>query len=60
VIKLNYCCVDAIDPAVALPVIRTIRDGLVNTSAPPASTFVVVRKLARPEFPIEIEAVAVV
>ncbi|HSQ29722.1 MAG TPA: hypothetical protein VLN49_07730 [Gemmatimonadaceae bacterium] len=41
-----------------------IRDGYVNTAAPPASTFVasfvVVRRLVRPEFLVEIEAVAVV
>jgi enamine deaminase RidA (YjgF/YER057c/UK114 family) len=59
VIKLNYYCVDTVDPAVALPAIKTVRDGHVSTDAPPASTFVVIRKLARPEFLIEVEAVAV-
>jgi enamine deaminase RidA (YjgF/YER057c/UK114 family) len=41
-------------------VVREIRDTYVNTSAPPASTFVVVRRLVRPEWLIEVEAVAVV
>lgn len=59
VIKLNYYCVDRVDPAY-LPVVREIRDKYVNTANPPASTFVVVRRLARPEWLIEVEAVAVV
>jgi enamine deaminase RidA (YjgF/YER057c/UK114 family) len=60
VIKLNYYCVDTVDPAVALSAIRTVRDSVVGAAAAPASTFVVIRKLARPEFLIEVEAVAVV
>ena len=60
VIKLNYYCADSIDLAVHLPAIRDIRDTYVNTSEPPASTFVVVRRLVRPEWLIEVEAVAVV
>jgi enamine deaminase RidA (YjgF/YER057c/UK114 family) len=59
-IKLNYYCADSVDPAVSLPMIRQLRDGLVNTAAPPASTFVVVSRLARPEWLIEVEAVALV
>ncbi len=59
-IKLNYYCAGGVDPAVCLPLIRDIRDGLVNTTAPPASTFVVVGGLARPEWLIEVEAIAVV
>ena len=59
VIKLNYYCADSVDPAVHLPMVREIRDGLVNRAAPPASTFVVVRRLVRPEWLIEVEAVAV-
>jgi enamine deaminase RidA (YjgF/YER057c/UK114 family) len=60
VIKLNYYCADSVDPAVHLPMVREIRDGLLNTAAPPVSTFVVVRRLVRPEWLIEVEAVAVV
>jgi enamine deaminase RidA (YjgF/YER057c/UK114 family) len=60
VIKLNYYCADNVDPAVHLPMIREVRDGLVNIAAPPVSTFVVIRRLVRPEWLIEVEAVAVV
>ena len=59
VVKLNYYCVDSVAQSL-LPVIREIRDEYVNTDHPPASTFVVVRRLARPEWLIELEAVAVV
>ena len=59
VIKLNYYCVDSVDPSIQSAV-REIRDKYVDTSHPPASTFVVVRRLVRPEWLIEIEAVAVV
>lgn len=60
VVKLNYYCVDSVDPAIQLTAVRKVRDEFVNTSAPPASTFIVVRRLARPEFLIEVEAVAAV
>lgn len=60
VIKLNYYCADSVDLSAHLPVLRQIRDSYVNVSAPPASTFVVVRRLVRPEWLIEVEAVAVV
>jgi enamine deaminase RidA (YjgF/YER057c/UK114 family) len=43
---------------VQLSVVRTIRDGFVNKEAPPVSTFVVVRRLARPDWLIEVEGVA--
>jgi enamine deaminase RidA (YjgF/YER057c/UK114 family) len=59
VIKLNYFCVDAVPPS-DQPIVREVRDQFVNTAAPPVSTFVVVRRLVRPEWLIEIEAVAVV
>jgi enamine deaminase RidA (YjgF/YER057c/UK114 family) len=39
---------------------RGIRDKYVNTQNPPASTFVVVHRLVRPEWLIEVEATAVV
>ena len=51
VIKLNYYAVDAS----RLAEIREVRNQYVST--PPASTFVVVKGLARPEFLIEIEAI---
>jgi enamine deaminase RidA (YjgF/YER057c/UK114 family) len=41
-----------------LSAVRTMRDGFVNREAPPVSTFVVVRRLVRPEWLIEVEAVA--
>ena len=59
VVKLNYYCVASMkgDP---LPVVREIRDRFVNVERPPASTFVFVSRLVRPEWLIEIEATAVV
>ena len=59
VVKLNYYCVASTkgDP---LPVVREIRDRFVNVEKPPASTFVFVTRLVRPEWLIEIEATAVV
>ena len=59
VIKLNYYCSEAVDPS-QVPVVREIRDKYVNTSNPPVSTFVVVKRLVRPEWLIEVDAVAVV
>jgi enamine deaminase RidA (YjgF/YER057c/UK114 family) len=59
VIKLNFYCVDSVDPSL-MPQVREIRDKYVNTQNPPTSTFVVVRRLVRPEWLIEVEAVAVV
>ena len=59
VVKLNYFCAESVDPS-QIPAVREIRDKYVNTAAPPTSTFVVVKRLVRPEWMIEIEAVAVV
>jgi enamine deaminase RidA (YjgF/YER057c/UK114 family) len=59
VVKLNYYCVDRVDRS-QLPVLRETRDQFVNTQAPPVSTFVFVRDLVRPDWLIEIEAIAVV
>ena len=42
----------------ALAAVRAVRDEFVNTAAPPTSTLVEVSSLVRPEFLIEIEAVA--
>jgi enamine deaminase RidA (YjgF/YER057c/UK114 family) len=54
VVKLNMYVVDISQ----LPTLREVRDRYVNTNSPPASTLVEVRRLAREEFLIEIEAVA--
>lgn len=56
VIKLNYYIVDISN----LPLLREIRDRYVDSSHPPVSTAVGVAGLFRPEFLVEIEAVAVV
>lgn len=53
VIKLNYYAVDAS----RLAEIREVRDEYLPKDSPPASTFVVVKGLVRPELLIEIEAV---
>lgn len=58
VIKLNYYCAESVDPA-QIPLVREIRDKYVNTANPPVSTFVVVKRLVRPEWLIEVDAVAV-
>lgn len=59
VIKLNYYCVDSVESS-ELAAVREVRDLFVNTANPPASTFIVVRRLVRPEWLIEAEAIAVV
>lgn len=58
-IKLNYYCTESVDPSV-IPAVREVRDQYVNTANPPTSTFVVVKRLVRPEWLIEVDAVAVV
>lgn len=59
IVKLNYFCVDRVAPE-QQPLVRDVRDQFVNVDAPPVSTFVVVSRLVRPEWLIEIEAVAVI
>lgn len=59
VVKLNYYCVESV-PQEALPAVAEIRDRYINTAAPPASTFVVVKRLVRPDWLVEVEATAVV
>ena len=59
IVKLNYFCVEAVDPSL-IPQILKVRDQFVDIKNPPVSTFVVVERLVRPEWLIEIEAVAVV
>jgi enamine deaminase RidA (YjgF/YER057c/UK114 family) len=56
VVKLNYYCVDISH----LPEVREVRDKFINMKNPPTSTAIEVSKLFRPEFLIEVEAVAVV
>ncbi|HKU15137.1 MAG TPA: Rid family hydrolase [Steroidobacteraceae bacterium] len=58
VVKLNYYCVDSVEPAQQRAIVE-VRDRFVNTQSPPASTFVFVSRLVRPDWLIEIEAVAV-
>jgi enamine deaminase RidA (YjgF/YER057c/UK114 family) len=54
VVKRTYSLVDATQ------LVREVRDRYVNTRQPPASTAVKVRRLARDDLLIEVEAVAVV
>src|ERR1043166_6548935 len=56
VVKLNYYCAESVDPA-EISAVREIRDKYVNTSSPPTSTFVVVKRLVRPGRLIEVGAV---
>ena len=56
IVKLNVYLVDQGD----VPKMRAIRDRYVNAEKPPASTLVVVSRLARPGWLIEIEAVAAI
>ena len=59
VVKLNCYCVDTVEPS-QIAAFREVRDAHVNTANPPASTFVIVSRLVRPEWLIEVEAVAAV
>ncbi len=59
VVKMNYYCAASVDPS-QMPVVREVRDKYVNTANPPTSTFVFVQRLVRPEWLIEVDAVAVV
>ncbi len=59
VVKFNYFCAEVVDPS-QTPQVLKVRDRFVDTKNPPVSTFVVVKRLVRPEWLIEVEAVAVV
>jgi enamine deaminase RidA (YjgF/YER057c/UK114 family) len=59
IVKLNIYLVAEVDRA-DVPKLRAIRDRYVNVDKPPASTLVVVSRLARPGWLIEIEAVAAI
>ena len=58
VVKLNYYCAGSVPPE-EIAAVREIRDKYVNTANPPTSTFVFVQRLVRPEWLIEVDAVAV-
>jgi enamine deaminase RidA (YjgF/YER057c/UK114 family) len=55
-VKLNYYVVDLSH----LPEIREVRDRFIDTNHPPTSTAVQVGRLFRPEYLLEIDAVACV
>jgi len=59
IIKLNIYLVAEVDQT-EVPKLRAMRDRYVNTAKPPASTLVVVSRLARPGWLVEIEAVAAI
>jgi len=59
VVKLNYYVVERVDRA-QIAVLRETRDRFVNTQSPPVSTLVYVKDLARADFLVEVEAIAVV
>jgi enamine deaminase RidA (YjgF/YER057c/UK114 family) len=59
IVKMNVYLVAEVDSG-EVPKFRAIRDRYVNTTHPPASTLVVVSRLARPGWLIEIEAIAVI
>jgi enamine deaminase RidA (YjgF/YER057c/UK114 family) len=59
VVKLNFYVAESVD-ASQVPALREIRDKYIDVEHPPTSTFVVVKRLARPEWMLEVEAVAVV
>ena len=59
IVKLNYYVVAELDQA-TVPKLRPIRDRYINVENPPASTFLVVTRLMRPGWLIEIEAVAAI
>jgi enamine deaminase RidA (YjgF/YER057c/UK114 family) len=59
IVKLNTYLVAEVDQA-GVPKLRAIRDRYLNAGKPPASTLVVVTRLARPGWLIEIEAVAAI
>ena len=59
IVKLNTYIVAEVDPA-EIQKMRVVRDRYVNVKKPPASTLVVVSRLARPGWLIEIEAIAAI
>ena len=58
-VKLNTYLIAEVDQA-EVPKLRAIRGRYLNAEKPPASTLVVVSRLAQPGWLIEIEAVAAI
>ena len=58
-VKMNVYLVAEVD-ASEVPKFRAVRDRYVNVEKPPASALVVVTRLARPGWLIEVEAVAAI
>jgi 2-iminobutanoate/2-iminopropanoate deaminase len=58
-IKLNYYCVGSVPPE-DMRHVREVRDQFVDTASPPVSSFIFVSRLVRPQWLIEIDAVAVI
>lgn len=56
VVKFTYYIVEKN----ALPIVREVRNQYINVDTPPASTAVYVSELARADFLLEIEAIAVI
>jgi len=59
IVKMNYYLAAEVDQT-GVPKLRAIRDRYLNVASPPASTLVVVTRLAQPGWLIEIEAVAAI
>jgi len=59
IVKMNIYLVAEVDQA-EVPKLRAIRDRYVNAAKPPSSTLIVVTRLARPGWLIEIEAIAAI
>jgi enamine deaminase RidA (YjgF/YER057c/UK114 family) len=57
-VQLNFFCAESVD-ASQLPVLREIRDRYIDPKNPPTSTLVFVKRLVRPEWMLEVNAVAV-
>jgi len=58
-VKINNYCVERVSYEQRANY-RTIRDGFVNTAAPPVSTFIYVPRLAQPNWLFEMDAMAVI
>jgi enamine deaminase RidA (YjgF/YER057c/UK114 family) len=59
IVKFNVFIVDSVG-AGGIPAFREVRNRYVGSAMPPASTLLIVSGLARPEWLIEVEGVAVI
>jgi enamine deaminase RidA (YjgF/YER057c/UK114 family) len=59
VVKMNAYFSGSVDPA-ELILFREIRDKYVSLASPPVSTLMIVHRLARAEYMVEVEAVCVI